>query len=138
MGDLVQLHLAINVTSLVEPTEPSSVWEKFQLHLTSTCLLELLVADYNRESNISIFICHLWFFVLIWFRCFGKVFDEERNKNKYGSSQDFTTIQLSQKEIGMMKFLALTSYLLARIKLTLISYFAIPSCFQKVNFEVFY
>ena len=36
-----------------------------------------------------------------------------------------------------MKFLALTSYLLARITLTLISSFAITGCFQKVNFQGF-
>ena len=36
-----------------------------------------------------------------------------------------------------MKFLALTSYLLARITLTLMSSFAITSCFQKVNFQAF-
>ena len=35
-----------------------SVWEKFELHLTSTCLLELLAAEYLRETNISIFIFH--------------------------------------------------------------------------------
>ena len=64
MGELLQLHLVINVTRLVEPTEPGSVWEKFQLHLTSTCLLELLAAEYLRETNISIFITHLLFFVL--------------------------------------------------------------------------
>ena len=28
-GELLQLHLLINVTGLVEPTEPGSVWEKF-------------------------------------------------------------------------------------------------------------
>ena len=37
----------------------------------------------------------------------------------------------------MMKFLALTSHLLARITLTLMSSFAITSCFQKVNFQAF-
>ena len=37
----------------------------------------------------------------------------------------------------MMKFLALTSHLLARITLTLISSFAITVCFQKVNFQGF-
>ena len=63
MGELLQLHLVINVTRLVEPTEPGSVWEKFQLHLTS-CLLELLAAEYLRETNISIFITHLLFSVL--------------------------------------------------------------------------
>ena len=37
----------------------------------------------------------------------------------------------------MMKFLTLTSNLLARITLTLISSFAIPGCFQKVSFRGF-
>ena len=62
---LLQAYLVINVTGLVEPTEPGSVWEKFEFHLTSTCLLELLAADYLRETNISIFISHLWLFVLL-------------------------------------------------------------------------
>ena len=63
-GLLLQLYLVINVTGLVEPTEPDSVWEKFWLHLTSTCLLELLAVEYLRETNISISISHLLFFVL--------------------------------------------------------------------------
>ena len=36
-----------------------------------------------------------------------------------------------------MKFLALTSYFLARMTLTLMSSFAVTSCFQKVNFQAF-
>ena len=40
-------------------------------------------------------------------------------------------------KIGMMKFLALTLYLLARITLTLISSSAIIDCFIKVNFQGF-
>ena len=40
-------------------------------------------------------------------------------------------------KIGMMKFLALTLYLLARITLTLISSSAIFGCFKKVNFQGF-
>ena len=63
-GELVQLNLAINESGLVGPTGPGSVWEKFQLSLTSTCLLELLAAEYLRETNISIFISHLLFFIL--------------------------------------------------------------------------
>ena len=47
---------------LVEPTEPGSFWEKIYLYLTSTCLLELLAADYLRETNISIFLSQLFFF----------------------------------------------------------------------------
>ena len=37
----------------------------------------------------------------------------------------------------MMKFGALTLYLLARITVTLISSSVIIGCFQKVNFQVF-
>ena len=37
----------------------------------------------------------------------------------------------------MMKFSALTSDMVARIKLTLISSFAITGCFEKVNFQGF-
>ena len=37
----------------------------------------------------------------------------------------------------MMKLLVLTSHLLARITLTLISSFAIAGCFQTVNFHGF-
>ena len=38
------------------------------------------------------------------------------------------------QKIGMMNFLALTLYLLARIALTLILSTAIIGCFQKLNF----
>ena len=38
-------------------------------------------------------------------------------------------------KIGMMKFLALTLHLLARITLTLISFSAIIGCFKKVDFR---
>ena len=48
-----------------------------------------------------------------------------------------TVSQLPQKEIRMMKFLALTLYFLARITLTLITSFAITGCFQKVSFQGF-
>ena len=40
-------------------------------------------------------------------------------------------------KIGMMKFFALTVYLLARITLTLIPSSAIIGCFKKVNFQGF-
>ena len=41
------------------------------------------------------------------------------------------------EEIGMIKFLVLASYLLARITLTLTSSFSITGCFQKVTFQGF-
>ena len=40
-------------------------------------------------------------------------------------------------KIGMMKFLGLTLYLLARVTLTLISCSAIIGCSKKVNFKGF-
>ena len=64
MGELLQLHLTINVAGLVESTETGSVWGEFQLHLTSTCLLQLLAVEYLGKTNVSIFISHLVFFVL--------------------------------------------------------------------------
>ena len=42
-----------------------SVWEKFDLHLISTWLLELLTAKYLHEINISIFI-FLYFYISIF------------------------------------------------------------------------
>ena len=66
----------------------------------------------------------------LFFRCLEKVFKEEKSKNKEGNSPC--------KEIGMTKFLALTSDLLARITLTLILSFAITGCFHKVIFKGFY
>ena len=62
-GELLQLHLVINVTGLVEPTEPGSVWEKFYLHLplTSTYLVELLAAEYLRETNNQVYVSFIIF-----------------------------------------------------------------------------
>ena len=71
----------------------------------------------------------------LFFRCPGKGFEEEKNKNKDGNSRGVTKSQLPQTEIGMMKFLALTSYLLARITLTLMSSFATPVVFKKSIFR---
>ena len=68
------------MTGLVEPTEPGLVWENFSLHFTS-CLLELLAAEYLCETNISIFKSYFLFF-----RCLEKGFKEERNKKKDGNS----------------------------------------------------
>ena len=73
----------------------------------------------------------------MFFRCREKGFEEERNKNKDGNSGGVTTSYLPYTESGMMKFLALTSYLLTRITLTLISSFALTGSFQKFNFQGF-
>ena len=63
-GESLQPYLVINVPGFVETTEPRLFREKFVLHLTSTCLLELFAAEYLYETNISIFISHLCLFVL--------------------------------------------------------------------------
>ena len=60
----------------------------------------------------------------LFFRCFEKVFEVERNENR-------------KRKDRMMKFLALTLYLLARITLTLISSAAIIGYFRKVSFQGF-
>ena len=62
-----------------------------------------------------------------------KSLKKKEKKKKDGNSRGFTTSQLPQKEIGMMKFLSLNSNLLARTTLALISSFAITGYFQKVN-----
>ena len=91
MGELLQFDLAVNVTGFIEPTEPGSVSEKFQSHLTSTCLLGLLAAEYLHETNISIFYL---IYCVLFFRCLEKGFEEERKKNKDGNNQGAATMQL--------------------------------------------
>ena len=64
--------------------------------------------------NISFYIS---FIVFCSLDALKKGFQEERNMDKDQNSRGGATSQLPQKEIGMMKFLALTSHLLARITL---------------------
>ena len=66
----------------------------------------------------------------MFFRCREKGFEEGRNKNKDGYSQGVTAERDQDDE-----FLALTSYLLARITLTLMSSSAIPVAFKKSIFR---
>ena len=99
-------------------------------------LLPLLFQIHLLQS-ISVKLIYQFLYLIygyLFFRCLGKVF-EERNKNKEGNSRGVTTSQLPQKEIGMITFLVLSLYLLARIRLTLISSSAI-GCFKKVNFQL--
>ena len=96
----------------------------FILHLTSqNCLLHSISVKL-RYQFLYLTYCFLFF------RCFEKGFEKERNKKKDGNSGVATTSQLPQKKIGMMKFLA---YLC----MTLMSSFTITSCFQKVIFKGF-
>ena len=103
-------------------------------------ILPPLACQHYLLQSISVkLICQFLYLIycFLFFRCLKEIFEEERNRNKDRKSQVVTMTQLPQKEIGMMKFLALTSHLLARITLTLISSFAITGCFQKVNFHGF-
>ena len=102
-------------------------------------MLHLASQNYLLQS-ISMKLIYQFLYLIycfLFFKCLEKDFEEERNKNKNENSRGVTTNQLPQKEIGMMKLLVLTSYLLARITLTLMSYFAITSCFQKASFHAF-
>ena len=79
-----------------------SVWEKFELHLTSTCLSKILAAEYLRETNISVIIIII-INGYLFFRCLKKVFEEEKNENKKENSRGLTTSQLLQKEDRKVK-----------------------------------
>ena len=68
----------------------SAVWEKFKLQLTSTYLLELLAAEYFRETNQLYQFLYLINGYLL-FRCLEKVFEEERNENNKGNSRRVAT-----------------------------------------------
>ena len=57
-----------------------------------TYFLAPLAAEYLHETNISIGISHLLFFVLL--DAVKKSFEEERNKNKDGHSRGVTTSSL--------------------------------------------
>ena len=74
-------------------------------------------------------------FCFLFFRCLEKVVKKERKKNRDGNRcyDKLVTVERDR----MMKVLALTSYLLARVTLTLLSSFAITDCFQKVVFQGF-
>ena len=107
-----------------------SVWEKFELHLSPICLLELIYQ--------FLFLIYGYLF----FRYLEKFSKHERNENKEGNSRGVTTSYLPQKEDRKVKdhdysFLALTLYLLARTTLTIISSPAITGCFKIVNFQGF-
>ena len=84
--------------------------------------------NYLLQSISLKLIYHFLYLIycFLFFRCREKGSKEERNKNKDGNSRSVTTSLLPQTEIVMMKFLALTSYLLARITLSLMSSFAMP------------
>ena len=71
-GELVQPHLVISLLGLVQ-------FEK-NLYLTSTCLLELVAAEYLRQF---LYLVNGYLF----FRCLEKIFEEERNENKKGHSR---------------------------------------------------
>ena len=101
------------------------------IYLTTTCLLELLVSEYLRETNISIFISHCFLF----FRCREKGFEEERTRIKMEIVEVLQQASYCRQRSGWWKFLALTSYLLARITMTLMSSFSMPVVFKKSIFR---
>ena len=80
--------------------------------------LELLAAEYLRETNMLNFIYHL-----LMVTCSLDALKKTSNRKKMRINMEKVKVLqqtiYSRKE--MMKFLALTSYLVARITLTLIS-----------------
>ena len=61
----------------------------------------------------------------------------KKEKSEMSQQTAYSREETGEQKIGMMKILALTLYLLARITLTLISSPAIIDCFRKVNFQGF-
>ena len=116
--------------------------DKIELHLTSTCFLKLLAAEYLRETNISIFISHSLIVIcsLDAFKKSSKRKDMRIKKENVEVLQQtlYSRKETGKQKIGMMKSLTLTLtlHLLARVTLTLISSPAIIGC-QKVNFQGF-
>ena len=111
---MLQPYLVINVIGWL-----GSVWEKIELHLNSTCLLELLAAEYLREINIYIFIYHS-LMVTCSLDALKKSSKNEEMRIKKEKFEVLRQTIYSRKEtrkykIGMMKILASTLYLLARI-----------------------
>ena len=70
----------INVTGLVH------LRERLSYILSPVASLELLAAEYLRETNISNCIYHL-LMVTILYRCLENVFEEERYENKKGRKE---------------------------------------------------
>ena len=126
MGELLQLYLVINVFGLVQ----------FRKNL-SYILLPLASQNYLLQNIYVKLIYQLLYLIYryMFLRYLEKVFEEGGNENKEGNSRDATTSYLPQKEIEMMKFLALTLYLSARITLTLISSSAILVVFKTSVFR---
>ena len=123
--ELLHPYLVINVTALVQ----------FKKNLRY--IVPPLASQNYLLQSISVKLIYQSLYLTngyLFFRCLEKLFEEERNKNKEGNNRGVTTSQLPQKQIGILKFLALTLYLLARTTLTLISS---SSCFQNVNFQGF-
>ena len=101
-------------------------------------ILSPLASQNYLLQSISVKLIYQFLYLIycfLFFRCREKSFEEERNKNKDGTSRGVTTGQLPQTGIGMMTFLALISYLLARITLTLMPSFGMPVVFESSIFR---
>ena len=103
--------------------------------------LELLAAEYLRETNMLNFKSHL---LMVTFSL--DALKKTSKKKEMGIKQEkveglqqtiYSIKETGKQKIEMMKFLSLTLYLVTRITLTLISSPAIISCFRGVNFQGF-
>ena len=116
---------------MVEPTEPGSVWENFYLHLTSwplriTCCR---VSPWNYYINFNIL-----FIVFCSLDALKKASKKKETRIKMEIVKVLQQSSYCRKRSGWWNW-ALTSYLLARTTLTLMSSLAVTSCFQRVNFQ---
>ena len=87
-----------------------------------------------RETNISIF--YISFIVFCSLDALKKTLKKKETRIKMEIVKVSQPLVTAERDRDMT-FLALTSYLLVRITLNLISSFAMTGCFQKVNFQGF-
>ena len=130
-GELLKPYLLINVNGLVQPTESGSVWEKFELHLTSNCLLELLATEYLRET-ISFYISFMVICSLDALKKFSKLKEVRIKMETIAWHKAHCKKRWGDEILGFD-----LRFVMARITLTLILSFAIIGSFQRVNFQRF-
>ena len=116
-------------------------WCHFVVRIDSPALFCVFYYLLRYWGNISIFIYHS-LMVTCSLDALKKSSKRKEMRIKKEKVEVLQQTIYSRKEtgmwkIGMIKLLALTLYLLARITLTLISSFAILGCFWKVSFQGF-
>ena len=112
--------------------------KKFELDLSSTCLLELFATEFLVK------LIYQFLYLIYMVICSLDALKKTSRKKEMRRKRDIVEVlqqasyrrkRIGKLEIGMIKFLALILYLLARTTLTLIWSSTIIGCFKKVDFQ---